>query len=564
MNRRSFISTAAESVTAVEEIQKTTTVDNRFANKALPDVMRTTSGLEEYTGVWGFEQVAHLLRRTMFAATKSDITDMTSLTLDEVVDTLLTDQSPPDAPLNTNNSDTGAPVGQTWVNAATNDFNNSRIFSLKAWWIGLMLNQSVSLREKMTLFWHNHFVTESIDVRDARVSYRENALLRQNALGNFKELTKQVTIHPAMLRYLNGNTNTRANPNENYARELQELFTIGKGPEIGPGNYTNYTEDDVKAAARVLTGWRDDPQTLTSTFVPNRHDPTNKQFSSAYGSWVIIGRTGSNGALEVDDLLDMIFDQDETAKFICRKLYRWFVYYVIDNSAEENVINPLAEILRNNNYDVKPVLKALFKSAHFFDSLNMGCMIKNPVDFVVGMSREFALAFPPSSEFQRQYNTWRYIHGQAAGMQMDICDPPNVAGWSAYYQVPQYYQLWINSDTLPKHNQFTDTLLKSGYTAGGFTLIADPIAFSLQVSDPTDPNILVSECAKLLFPIEITENQKTFLKNTLIPGLPDYEWTSEWNDYINDPTNLGKRNAVRSKLQSLLSFMLGMAEYQLS
>ena len=107
-------------------------------------------------------------------------------------------------------------------------------------------------------------------------------------------------------------------------------------------------------------------------------------------------------------------------------------------------------------------------------------------------------------------------------------------------------------------------MLKSGYTAGGFTLIADPIAFSLQVSDPTDPNILVSECAKLLFPIEITENQKTFLKNTLIPGLPDYEWTSEWNDYINDPTNLGKRNAVRSKLQSLLSFMLGMAEYQLS
>lgn len=564
MNRRSFISTAAESVKAVEEIQKTATVDNQFANKALPDVMRTTSGLEEYTGAWGFEQVAHLLRRTMFGATKGDITDMMSHTLAEVVDTLLIDHSPPDPPLNTNNSDTGAPVGQTWVNATTNNFNNPRIFSLKAWWIGLMLNQSVSLREKMTLFWHNHFVTESIDVGDARLSYRENALLRQYAFGNFKELTKQVTIHPAMLRYLNGNTNTRANPNENYARELQELFTIGKGPEIGPGNYTNYTEDDVKAAARVLTGWRDDPQTLTSTFVPNRHDPTNKQFSSAYGNVVITGRTGANGALEIDDLLDMIFDQDETAKFICRKLYRWFVYYVIDNAAEENVINPLTEILRNNNYDIKPVLRTLFKSAHFFDSLNMGCMIKNPVDFVVGMSREFTLAFPPSSEFQRQYNTWRYIRGQAAGMQMDICDPPNVAGWPAYYQVPQYYQLWINSDTLPKHNQFTDTLLKNGYTAGGFTLIVDPIAFSLQVSDPADPNILVSECAKLLFPIEITENQKTFLKNTLIPGLPDYEWTSEWNDYINDPTNLGKRNAVRSKLQAFLSFMLGMAEYQLS
>jgi hypothetical protein len=240
------------------------------------------------------------------------------------------------------------------------------------------------------------------------------------------------------------------------------------------------------------------------------------------------------------------------------------VYYVIDPAAETNVIIPLADILRNNNYEIKPVLQTLFKSAHFFDHVNIGCSIKNPLELTVGMLRQFSVLFPDSTSLTAQYNHWKYVRTQGANMQLDLGDPPNVAGWPAYYQIPQYYELWINSDTLPKRNQFTDTILSTGYRQNSFTLIADPIAFVNLVSNPYDPNVIISELAQILFPIAITGNQKDFLKETLIPGLPDYEWTIEWGDYVADPTDPGKLAAVKTKLQALLMFMLAMAEYQLT
>ncbi len=570
MNRRKFLTDISITVLPEEEQQKSLSpIDNPFANKVLPKVERTNSGLEPHTGVWGFDQVAHLLKRTMFGATKNDITAMMSQTLDDVVTMLLAAQPTPPPPINVSTSDTGVPLGQTWVTAprlnsdGTNP-NNQRNQSLKAWWIGLMLDQPVSLTEKMTLFWHNHFVTETVETSDARFSYKYLALLRQYALGNFKDMVREITIDPAMLKYLNGNTNTKTNPNENYARELQELFTIGKGPEIAPGNYTNYTEDDVIAAARVLTGWRTDATNISSYFTLSRHDTANKQFSADYGNTVITGSSDPTGMAEINALLDMIFIQNETAKYICRKLYRYFVYYVIDDAAEANVITPLANIFRSNNYDVKPVLQTLLKSAHFFDSVNMGCMIKNPMELNVGTCRLFSVQFPTAVDYVTQYDHWKYLRTQASGMQLDLCDPPNVAGWPAYYQLPQFYELWVNSDTLPKRNKFTDTLVTPGYKKGGFTLIIDSIAFVNQVSDPSDPNVIINEFAQLLFPIVITDNQKAFLKGVLIPGLPDYEWTVEWNDYLADPTNQTKLNSVKSKLQALLAFMMDMAEYQLT
>lgn len=562
MKRRTFLAEAVETAVALQDPKPP--LDNRpseFANKELPDVARSLAGIEPYAGPWGMDQILHLLRRTMFGATRADVQAMMSKNMDEIVDLLLTDLALPSPPLNSNTNDTGAPVGQTWINAPTSDFNSSRHTSLKAWWVGLMLAQPVSLREKMTLFWHNHFVSEATVIGDARLTYRQNDLLRQHAMGNFKTMTKLVTLDPAMLKYLNGNTNTKTNPNENYARELQELFTIGKGPEIAPGNYTNYTEADVQAAARVLTGWRNDNTTLTSYFTLSRHDTTNKQFSSAYGNTIVTGST--DGSAEIDALLAMIFAQQETARFICRKLYRWFIYYVIDPAAETNVIEPLANIFRTNNYDIKPVLRTLFKSAHFYDPVNIGCVLKNPIDMAVGMMRVFNVQFPDSSNVTRQYNHWKYIRDQASNMQMDICEPPNVAGWPAYYQTPQFHELWINSDTLQKRTQLSTTMITTGHTANGYKIIIDPIAFADQVSNPADPNVLIDEFALYLFPIAITPTQKAFLKETLIPGLPDYEWTEEWMDYKLDPTNTTKMNAVKMKLQALIGFMIGMAEYQL-
>jgi len=553
---------------ADQQVQIVQPIDNPFANKTLPHVARTQSGLEPYAGPWGFDQVAHLLRRTMFGATKSDVQSMMTLSIDQVVAQLLADQTPPEPPVNTNTNDIDVPIGQTWVTAAKlntngNNPNSSRIQSLKSWWIGLMLDQTISLREKMVLLWHDHFVTETADVSDARYSYKYNALLRQFAQGNVKELAYQITVDPAMLKYLNGNTNTKTNPNENYGRELQELFTIGKGEEIIPGNYTNYTEADVKAAAKVLTGWREDSTAINAYFTLSRHDITNKQFSSAYGNTLIVAKSTATRPNEIDDLLTMIFNQPETARALCRKLYRWFVYYLIDDVVETNVIEPMANILRTNNYEIKPALQALLKSAHFYDPINIGCIIKNPIDHVVGMCRQLNVVFPPSSDVVTQYNHWNYIRTQASNMQLNVGDPPNVAGWPSYYQIPQFYELWLNSDTLPKRNQFTDTLVTTGRRASGFTIIIDPIAFADHVSDPSDPNILIDEFSQILFPIPITANQKAFLKETLIPGLPDYEWTVEWTDYKANPTDQMKLTAVKTKVQALVKFMMDMAEYQL-
>jgi uncharacterized protein (DUF1800 family) len=573
MNRRTFLAKASQKKSRSRKSilpadLKQIEVVNKFANKVLPQVARTTAGLEPYTGTWGFDQASHLLRRTMFGIKKSDVQSMLSFSMNQVVAQLLADIPLPLPPVNTNTLDIDVPIGQTWVNSPKTDSNgynpnSSRIQSMKSWWIGLMLNQGISLREKMTLFWHNHFVSETNIVSDARFSYKQNNLFRQYAFGNFKNLTKAVTIDGAMLRYLNGNTNTRTNPNENYARELQELFTIGKGPEIAPGNYTNYTEADVQAAAKILTGWRDDGTAITSYFTSSLHDTSNKQFSADYGNTIIAGQIGTAGANEIDDFLTMIFAQQETAKFICRKLYRYFVYYVIDTTTEANVIVPLANILRSNNYEIKPVLDTLFKSAHFYDPVNIGCIIKNPIEDCVGLCRQFSIPFPDSTNVATQYANWNYIRTQAANMQMDIGDPPNVAGWPAYYQIPQYYELWINSDTLPRRNQLSDTLINSGHTTSGFKLIIDPIAFVNQVSNPADPNIIIAEFVQILFPIAITANQTAFLKETLIPGLPDYEWAIEWNSYLLDPTNQTKLTAVKTKLQALIGFMMDMAEYQL-
>lgn len=566
MKRRDLLPTSLLSPSSVDLEQhsgKSVSAPSKFANKALPHVARSLAGIEPYTGPWGVDQAAHLLRRTTFGVRRADVESLLAGSLDAAVTELLSTQPDPGFPLTTSASDTGSVIGQTWVNAATSDFNSVRLTSLRCWWTGLMLNQGVSLLEKMTLFWQNHFVTESDVVGDARMVYMYNALLRANALGNVRTLAKLITIDCAMLRYLNGNTNTGASPNENYGRELQELFTVGKGPEIAPGNYTNYTEQDVKAAARVLSGWRDNGTTLQSYFTASRHDATNKQFSSAYGSTLIAGQAGTAGANEVDALLDMIFIQQETAKYFCRKLYRWFVYYLIDDTTEANVIVPLANILRSNNYEIVPVLQALFKSAHFFDPVNIGCLIKNPIDLTVGNMRTCGVQFPPASTLAAEYNHWKYIWSQAETLQQLLHDPPNVAGWPAYYQTPQFHELWINSDTLPKRKTFTDTMGSTGYRVTSFTLVIDPIAFLLQVSDPSDPNVLIAEFSQYLFPVAITDNQKAFLKETLIPGLPDYEWTMEWNDYLLTPNDPTKKAAVSSKLQSLLRLMMSMAEYQL-
>lgn len=525
---------------------------------------RTTSGIDYYAPPFGLTEKIHLLKRVLFGVKQKDIDLIKDKNLDESLNLLLNTSPEPLPPLNnyndTNFTDSTVPTGQSWVKAPYDgNTNGRRITSFKSWWTGLMLNQGTTIHEKMVLFWHNHFATETVDINDARYIFKHNALLRAHALGNFRQLVREVTLDPAMLRYLNGYLNNKNSPDENYARELQELFTLGKGLK------SNFTESDVKAAAKVLTGYTVNATTISSSFDPNRHDTGNKQFSSFYNNTVINGLTGANGAMETDLLLNMIFQQEEVAMYICRRLYRFFVYYEIDEATETNVITPLAKVFRDNNYEIKPVLKALFSSEHFYDPINRACMIKSPVDLCVGLCREFNIRFPEPTDIVNQYFMHDYIRTQASNMQQNLGDPPSVAGWAAYYQEPQFHELWINADTLPRRNQFSDTMIGNGYTRNGKKISIDILSFVDTLPDPADPNKLINDSLMVILSIEVTSSVKDFLKSILLSGQStDSYWTAAWQTYKSNTSITANKTIVLTRLQSMFKYLMNLPEYQLS
>ena len=519
-----------------------------------------TTGIEPYTGKFDTVSAGHLLRRTTFACTKENIDKFSKMSLSEAVDAILSPEPSPADPLDPT-------TGKTWHDLPYDSKNNGLyVRYLKTWWLGNILKSDPKIHQKLTLFWHNHFVTEAASVNDARYIYSYYKTLQNYALGNIQLFTMAITVEPAMLRYLNGNTNTASRPNENYGRELQELFTIGKGPEISPGNYTNYSEHDVQTAAKVLTGWKDNTTDVTSSFILNNHDKTDKTFSSDYGNKTVKGRNDSKAGLEeLNDMIGMIFSQTATSQFLTRKLYRWFVYYEIDAQTEANVIVPLAKIMVDNNFEIKPVLRALFSSAHFNDSANIGCMIKNPVDFITQMIHGLGNNIPDMDK--DPVNFYKYGFNLAAALavlEMNLFDPPNVAGWSEYYQEPDYYRLWLNTATFPQRNGYTDVAVYGSANLGS-SFAMDVIAFTEQhCSNPADAKTIIKDITDYLMVIPLTQDQLDFiLSNIFIPGLPDYEWTVEWSDYKSNPNDKKKKSLVQTKLMGLLKFILRLPEYQL-
>ncbi len=531
------------------------------------------SGLNPYGGAWTTKEISHLLKRTMFGAAKADIDYFRGLTMSQAVDELLNTVgvlSPP--PLkNYDNTDTpagdqdlGVPQWSTWINTITDDggVNYRRRQSLKAWWIGNMVNQNRSIQEKMILFWHNHFATEGKEYDRATFGYKHYLLLKQYSLGNFKQFVKAITIDQAMLRYLNGYLNSASAPDENYGRELQELFTVGKE------NNPNYTELDVQVAAKVLTGWQINFTTEVVSFNINKHDKTNKTFSTFYGASTIAGRVDATaGDVELDDLLTMIFNKKiEVSEFLVRKLYRWFCYYTIDSDTETNVIKPLAQIFRDNNWDIKIVMSTLLKSEHFFDVLNFGALIKSPVDLMVGMCREFNIKFPAAGQNEQSYAMWSIMKDFGFLMQQDILDPPNVSGWAAYYQAPQFHEIWINGDTLPKRTVFFDMLTYNGYTASGYTLLLDPVGFAKSMSSPSDPNALINDSLDMLYRVPLSDVSKATIKKQILLSNQDqdYYWTNAWNAYIGNPADNAAYQTVYTRLRDMYRYLMNLAEYQLA
>ena len=574
MDRKQFFESLKPQFLASKDEEKvglgsTSATNTQYKAASSGLTRRTNTGIKGYTGTFGDAELLHLMRRSMFGVKYGDFKKLRGKTLQQAVDAILTvPASLPNPPINNYGNlvtDPNVAYGSTWVNAPLDPaVEVFRKGSVKNWFWGLMVNQTPDIQAKMVLFWHNHFALQFLEIPDARACYTYTKVLYTHALGNMKDLTRAITIDPAMLFYLNGRLNTKKAPDENYGRELQELFTMGKGPN------SKYTEDDVKAAARVLTGWSINPLTnpFSTTFLNVNHDTTDKKFSAFYGNTVVKGQSGiSAGNTELDDMLTMMFNVDEVALYLCRKLYEFFVYYEIDDTVETNVIAPLAKVFRDSGYDIKTVLKTLLMSEHFYDTWNRGCVIKDPITQQAGFCREMEIPFPASTDYYLLYKMWEL--GGAFGQltQLNLGDPPNVAGWPAWYQKPMFHRSWINSDTLPKRNQFTDFLLLVGYKVGTYTLLVDPWVLTKQLSDPGTPDTLISDATNFLLPLGLSTDQIAGLKDILLPGgIPDYNWKDEYRAATDasDPNHTTALNTATSKLRNLYKAIMNLSEYQLS
>lgn len=552
-----------------------------LSNKPADDLTfpRTVSnlGIKPYNGKWGRDQIMHLLRRSLFGVTKSDFEYFSNLSLSDSLDVLLRQSPPPAAPVNAYNNDSfvdaHVPFGMTWTDCDVIDENShcadqKRLESLQEWWVGLMLNQDRSLTEKMRLFWHNHLAIEFTSTPDGRRVYTYFDAISKHCLQNAKELTYAVITSPGMTQYLSNNQSNKETPNENLAREMQELFTIGKGPG------SQYTQQDVVAAAKVLTGVGNDYRQYVTFFHPYQHDTSDKQFSGFYNNTVIKGRTGEAGISETRELIEMIFRNRETAMHTCRCLYRWFVNYEIDHNVETRVIEPLADILVNSEYEIAPVLRALLGSEHFFDTVYIGCMVKNPVDYLAGFLRQFNES-GIRKDLSKQYSCWNTVKSLMGEMDMEPGSPPNVAGWPAYYLYPAYYQLWLNSATIVARFSAIDSFIsleEPVHSDQNAFLQADVLGFTAALSNPADLNALIAESTSLLTPVQFDAAQIDFLKNILsgsseIPLLvrdPDRRsWSDAWLTFKAQPENEAIKRIVLSRLKIYYRYLMQQMECQL-
>jgi len=572
MNRRNSLS-AIFGVSKKEKIQ---------AISAPP-----VASLNPYSGPWTINQASHLMRRTMFGPNQDQIASCLNMGMNATLDMLFQNCVPspppvhyglpedsPDPGFFDTLDDPNVPYGETWVNEPPlvetgNEQLNDRILnhrtrSVVYWPFINMMKPALNIMPKLWVFWHNHFVVSNFTLPLQYYQYSKK--LEDYAKGNFRELTKAITVDVSMLLYLNGNENTKEAPNENYARELLELFTVGKGPDAGPGDYTTFTEQDVQSMARVLTGWRlnfgEIDTKLESIFRSVRHDTDDKVLSPRFNNEVIT----NGGAEEYKTLIDIIFQQDSVSKHISRKFYRYFLNHEITDEIESDIIEPMAQIIRDDDYNVERALKTLLASEHFFSEEAIGCMIKNPCDFILSATRGLDLEF--SAEPANDYffsAIWTVFVGE---LDMRIFFHNDVAGWKAYYQEPQYYRNWINTYYLPKRNRTSSSLVGGGPVdfLGGTSQIPqliNVIQYISNIENADDPNELIYGIANNIFAYSISETQKNFLKEIIIPGLPDFEWGVEYSEFLSDPFNTEKQQAINNKLVALFTAMLEMPEFQL-
>lgn len=521
--------------------------------------------LTPYSGTWTKVQAAHLLRRTLFGPTFEQIQQAIADGMDATVDALLTLPAQT-FPLTFSPDETVAAQGATWVNSVYPSanaavVNNARQNSLGAWAMQRINTEAFSIQEKMCLFWDNHFGVEG--TFDARAIYNLHNLYRTHCLGNFKQLVKEVTVDPNMLLFLNGATNNQFSPNENYSRELLELFTVGKGPQVGPGDYSNYTESDILEGSKILTGWTVDGLLSTSMtspvsmYLPILHDGTTKTLSAYFGNAVITNADG----LEYSNYIDVIFQQPNMARHICRKLYRWFVNYDLTPSVEATVIADMAATLEANDFEILPVMQELLKSEHFYDATMLGTIIRNPLECVFGMMN--ATHSVPGFDLATNYTMYLNAYYFSATLGMDYFRPPSVGGWTGYYQAPAYSRLWANASYIKlRFDLGTYLTVFTGIVVNGNTWKVNALGLLAGLSVPSDAPQVIDDIVDVFCPKGLPLAQKLVLKSLLTNGLPDFEWTLQYNEYLANPGNPTYSDPVRQRVEFVLYRLFQLPEFQ--
>lgn len=391
--------------------------------------------LSPYRGPWSSRLAAHLLRRAGFGGTQAEIARFASMSMHDGVDSLIdlpaADTIAPPPHLYDPREEIAQIIALRGLKDSADDTRRREIFktvfkrtrrsivAMQNWWLNRMLNTSAPLQEKMAFYFHGHFTTASVQKGvSAEMTYRQNQLFRSNALGNLRELTWQVSTDPAMLLYLDNAENVAKHPNENYARELMELFTLG---------VDHYTEEDVRQSARAWTGWFVNRRLGKAMFLPRRHDDGVKTFLGRTGNWS--GR----------DVVEIIFEQPACAEFFASNLLNHFLY----NNPEPELITAFAALIRKNDYDLRPVMSTLFRSNVFYSQRAYRALVKSPVEFVVGTYKTLGL---PKID----------LRAQRALMQMGqiLFYPPNVAGWPGG-------ENWLTSQTVIVRENFVAELVNS-------------------------------------------------------------------------------------------------------
>ncbi len=499
MDRRSFLTGWAQGRAVAAPANHSSSFHERTLSTGLEPWVPSASQ------PWDAVRAGHLLRRTMMLPKWADMDTLLKLSPSAAVDQLLntpSDPTPPSIAGKVTHSLRGLDTAKTSEQKAEWAGDDGK---LKDWYANVLLNSPLSIVEKMTFFWSGHFTSQFVADESfvvAPLLYNQNTLFRNTGLQNFRDLTLNVTLDGAMLVYLGGAQSSvqGKGPNENYARELMELFTMGIG---------NYTEGDVKEAAKILTGWKvaqfsDDPFPngyLNTYFSRVDHDLESKNFLGVTFSAIADADNTQDLVKknEIEKLIDTIFTvrKAAVAKFICRKIYKFFVY---SNPAgtDEAVIDAMAQLFIANQFDIKPVVSTLLKSAHFFDNGNLGCQIKTPAEFIIGIARQLGYT--------------SNMAGNMMTMLQELFNPPNVSGWPGWHD-------WITTNTYPVRS----TVVTAAIAGMSDKNVLD---FINQFPDADDANLLITHLGALMLPRKLAPARHDDLVSRLVGGGKDYEWPS--------------------------------------